>query len=191
MLVVGNKMKNKAMKNSTSLIGLLLFLYGNVAYANTILEKKLKSSSKESSQKYMISSRQQLDPTAQQNDADELGHSVEFEVFKINEDSVSHTTFKSNAGICYGFKEGNGVQVTDASTYYMVKNSHDEYYLNIADAEVAQGKHPKAMKYVPIFNIHDQDILKKVKDEDKKLGNKIAETNIEERSKVLSNVICK
>lgn len=179
------------MKNKALSIGLLLFLCGNAAYANAILEKQLKSSSKQSSQKYMKSSSQQLDPNSQQNDADELAHSVEFEVFKINEDSVSHTTFKSNAGICYGFKEGSGVQVTDASTYYMAKHSHDEYYLNIADAEVAQGKNPKAMKYVPIFNINDQETLKKVKDEDKKLGNKIAEANIQERSKVLSNVICK
>ncbi|MDO4430493.1 MAG: hypothetical protein Q4B95_04225 [Lonepinella koalarum] len=184
-------MKNNARKNNLFLTLLLLLLCGNVVYANVILEKKLKDSAKQASPKYMMSSNQELNPNVYQNDADELGHSVEFEVFKINEDSVSHTTFKSNAGICYGFKQGNGVQVTDASTYYMTQNSHEEYYLNIADAEVVQGKNPKAMKYIPVFNIHDQEILKQVQEEDKKLGNKLAEVNIEERSKILSNVVCK
>lgn len=180
------------MKNKTLSLCLILLLCGFPVYANNIINKKLNEQSKESSQKYVTSSsNKQFNPDSQKADADTLGHSVEFEVFKINEDGTSHTTFKSNAGICYGFKQGDGVQVTDAATYYLVKNSQEEYYLNIADAEIAQGKVVREMKYAPVFNVNDQRALKTLKEENEKLGGKLAEKNIVERSKILSNVVCK
>lgn len=185
-------MHRNKMNKKTSYVLLFLLLCSNTVVANNVLEKKLKQQSKKSAQTYMAThSNQKLDPSSQQEDVSALASSVEFEFFKITEDSVSHTVFKSNAGICYGFKEGTGVQVTDSTTYYMVKNTQDEYYLNIAGAEIEQGKLPKEMQYVPVFHITDKNMLKNIKEEDQTIGALIAEENIKERTKVLSNVVCK
>lgn len=185
------------MKTKINDIGLLLLLCCNIIYAssvnasNNILEQKFKKSNQQNSQTYINShSNRELNPS-KQADADALASSVEFEFFKISEDSTSHTVFKSPSGICHGFESGAGVKVTDSATYYMVKNSQDEYYLNIAGAEISKGQLPKDMQYVPVFSISDTKTLKNIKEEDDKLGPLIAESNIRESSKVLSNIVCK
>lgn len=133
----------------------------------------------------------QLNPSADEQDAKALGSSIEFEVFQINETKSSHTIFESGAGICQGFHSRLGVEVTDATTYYVIPVNKEEYYTNIATATVLSNEDSKNMQYVPVFYIQNPELAKKVQDEENKKGKNLASKNIENRKTILSHVICR
>ncbi|MGC6246978.1 hypothetical protein ACNO7P_00795 [Bisgaard Taxon 45] len=133
----------------------------------------------------------QLNPSSDDQDAKALGSSIEFEVFQINESKSSHTIFESGAGICQGFHSRLGVEVTDATTYYVIPVNKEEYYTNIATATVLSNEDSKNMQYVPVFYIQNPELAKKVQDEENKKGKNLASKNIENRKTILSHVICR
>ncbi|MGC7560572.1 hypothetical protein [Pasteurella sp. PK-2025] len=132
-----------------------------------------------------------LNPTTNAKDANALGNSIEFEVYEMNENKSSHTIFESGGGICYGFMRDNGVDVTDATTYYVQPATKEDYYTNIATAKVSAKNDPKDMQYVPVFYIHDPDLAKKVQAQERLHGKALADKNIQKHSKMLSKIICK
>lgn len=132
-----------------------------------------------------------LNPAMDDNDAKALGSSIEFEVFQINEAKSSHTIFESGAGICSGFNSRTGVDVTDATTYYVVPVNKQEYYTNIATATVSSKEAAKNIQYVPVFYIHDPKLAQKVQAEENQQGKNLATQNIQHRKTMLSGVICR
>lgn len=132
-----------------------------------------------------------LNPNKNEQDAAALGKSIEFEVYEINESRSSHTIFESGGGICYGFKNETGVDVTDATTYYIQPKKKEEYYTNIATANVNAQEAPKNMQYVPVFYIQDEALAEKVQAQEQKEGKSLAGKNIQKRANMLSKVICK
>lgn len=132
-----------------------------------------------------------LNPNKNEQDAAALGKSIEFEVYEINESRSSHTIFESGGGICYGFKSETGVDVTDATTYYIQPKKKEEYYTNIATANVNAQEAPKNMQYVPVFYIQDEALAEKVQAQEQKEGKSLAGKNIQKRANMLSKVICK
>ncbi|MDO5054519.1 MAG: hypothetical protein Q4D86_04290 [Pasteurella oralis] len=137
------------------------------------------------------SSTRKLNPGMDIQDAEALGKSIEFEVFQINETKSSHTIFESGAGICKGFNSRVGVDVTDATTYYVVPVNKAEYYTNISTATVSSKADAKNMQYVPVFYIQDPKLAKKVQAEENKQGKNLADQNIQHRKNMLSGVICR
>lgn len=132
-----------------------------------------------------------LNPSMDIKDAKALAASIEFEVFQINETKSSHTIFESGAGICSGFNSKVGVDVTDATTYYVVPVNKTEYYTNIATATVSSKADAKNMQYVPLFYIQDPKLAQKVQTEEHKQGKNLADQNIQQRKNMLSGVICR
>ncbi|WP_439241251.1 hypothetical protein [Lonepinella sp. BR2474] len=124
-----------------------------------------------------------------QSDVNELAKSVEFEVFVINENSQIHTVFEHGGGICYGYLN-NGVEVTDSATYYVKDKSKEEYYANISGGVVNHEGVPKKVQYASVFNINDPRMSKYLKEQDTLRGQNIAKKNLQDRTSVLSNVVC-
>ncbi|EJS90963.1 hypothetical protein AAUPMB_00145 [Pasteurella multocida subsp. multocida str. Anand1_buffalo] len=94
---------------------------------------------------------------------------MSFEVFQINETKSSHTIFESGAGICQGFHSRLGVEVTDATTYYVIPVNKEEYYTNIATATVLSNEDSK-IAVCTCFLIQNPELAKKVQDEENKKG---------------------
>ena len=130
-----------------------------------------------------------LDPQNNE-DAQKLANSIEFEIYEIGENQTSHTIFESGAGICRGFNSTYGVDITDSRTYY-VNKPNNEYYGSISGATVYSQNAPQNMQYAPVFNIQDPTLAKEIQDKQRKLGRKNAGNNIKQNSEMLSNSICK
>ncbi|MDO4627072.1 MAG: hypothetical protein Q4A81_07215 [Pasteurellaceae bacterium] len=120
-----------------------------------------------------------------------LANSTEFEMYRITETQNTYTLFEGGAGVCNSFEQSaQGVQVTDSSTYYLNKQSKNEYYANIAGATL-NSKSIKNVRYAPVFSINSSDVAKQLKAEDAKYGYNIAEKNLNERAQFLSKILCK
>lgn len=130
-----------------------------------------------------------LDPQNNE-DAQKLANSIEFEIYEIGENQTSHTIFESGAGICRGFNSTYGVDITDSRTYY-VNKPNNEYYGSISGATVYSQNTPQNMQYAPVFNIQDPTLAQEIQDKQRKLGRKNAGKNIKQSSEMLSNSICK
>ncbi|MGQ0286512.1 hypothetical protein ACT2CV_04840 [Pasteurellaceae bacterium 22721_9_1] len=129
-----------------------------------------------------------LDPKNQQ-DANKLANSIEFEVYRINEDSQTHTVFLAGEGVCDGYKN-RGVEVTDSATYYIKDDSKDEYYANVSGGVLNDKGIARKVQYASVFNVNDEALSNRLKEQDKLKGRKIAEQNLKDRGNMLSNDVC-
>ncbi|MDU8924641.1 hypothetical protein RYD26_06920 [Pasteurellaceae bacterium LIM206] len=161
------------MKVLTYSIPLILFVLS--AHANVV---------------YVINGNtERLDPS-QQDDAQALGNSIEFETFEITEDKTSHSIYESGAGVCRGYASEAGVELTDSTTYQVDKNKND-YYARISGATLSKDKAPQNMRYAPVFNIDDPVLSQKIQEKEELNGHTEALQNINEKGKILSDGVCK
>ncbi|QLB12510.1 hypothetical protein EV697_101177 [Bisgaardia hudsonensis] len=131
-----------------------------------------------------------LDTDLSNKNKDYLGGSTKFEMYKIGENTTSHTIFESGAGICKGYQSQYGVDITDSRTYYFDKREN-EYYASITSATIYSKNAPKYTQYAPIFNIKDPENAQNIQNDENKYGMHIAKRNIQNTSKVLYKTICK
>ena len=127
--------------------------------------------------------------TSNIKDMDALRNSVEFEVYQINDNEVSYAVFESKAGICYGFKSSEGINLTDSTTYYVDKTKQN-YYATVVGANVSVENVPQNIQYSPLFFIRDPNLSKQVQTEEKKSRPVLIKTNIEKNTQILQNTIC-
>lgn len=129
-----------------------------------------------------------LNPQDEQ-DVSKLAKSIELEVYRINENSQTHTVFTAAPGVCRGYK-GRGVEVTDSATYYIKEKSREEYYANISGGVLNSKGDAKRVQYASVFNVNDVELSKRLKEQEKLQGRTIAEQNLRDRTEVLANDIC-
>lgn len=132
-------------------------------------------------------SMDKLDPNRSE-DMKRMAESIELEVYNIHEDYYSHTVYQSGAGICRGYRNQTGVDLTDSTTYYLP--DPEEYYAIIIRANVSILNKIKGMQYTTVFNIKAKDILDKLRQDETETGEYKAKINARERADVLSDIVC-
>lgn len=132
-------------------------------------------------------SSDKLDPN-RSDDMKRMSESIELEFYNINEEYYSHSVYQSGAGICQGYRNQKGVDLTDSTTYYI--RNPDEYYAVITRANVSILNKIKDMQYTTVFNIKAKDILDKLRQDEAASGECKAKINVQERVDVLSDIVC-
>ncbi|ABR74222.1 hypothetical protein CBG46_01000 [Actinobacillus succinogenes] len=122
------------------------------------------------------------------DDMERMAESIELEVYNMNQKYYSHTVYQSGAGICRGYRNQLGVDLTDSTTYY-VRNP-EEYYAIISRTNVSFLNQIKDMQYTTVFNIKAKDILDKLRQDEMETGKYRAKVNVQERADVLSDIVC-
>lgn len=131
-----------------------------------------------------------LKPDISPQDAKELANSVEFEVYVMNEESSSRSVFVSGAGVCNGFDDEYGVDLTNSTNNYIHPGDDSQYYGGITGASIYRKGEPQNVQYVPVYVINDPSLEKEIRERDKTQTKKIVKHHIDSNRKVLDKMIC-
>ncbi|MBF0751640.1 MULTISPECIES: hypothetical protein [Pasteurellaceae] len=124
-------------------------------------------------------------------DAKDLGNSIEFEVYRVDENSSSRSVFVSAAGICKGFNGDYGVDFTNFTNHYISRNDDSQYYGGITGASIYRKHDPNNMQYVPIYAIKNHQLEKEIREREMKKTKDIVREKIYTGEQLLNKTICK
>ncbi|WP_077414811.1 hypothetical protein [Rodentibacter rarus] len=124
-------------------------------------------------------------------DAKDLGNSIEFEVYKVDEKFASRSVFLSPAGICKGFNGSHGVEFTNFTNHYINNGDDSQYYGGITGASLYRERDPSNMQYVPIYVIKNPHLEKEIREREMKKTKDIARDKIFSSEQLLDKIICK
>ncbi|OOF46828.1 hypothetical protein BKK51_01715 [Rodentibacter trehalosifermentans] len=132
-----------------------------------------------------------LTPDISTQDAKDLGNSIEFEVYKVDENSASRSVFLSPAGICKGFNSSYGVEFTNFTNHYIKNGDDSQYYGGITGASLYRERDPNNMQYVPIYAIKNPYLEKEIREREMKKTKDIVKDKIFSSEQLLDKIICK
>ncbi|OOF59668.1 hypothetical protein [Rodentibacter myodis] len=125
-----------------------------------------------------------------EKDTKKLAHSIEFEVYTMNEESSSHSVYVSPAGICKGFEGDYGVDFTNTTNNYVNRGDNSQYYGGITGASLYQKDDAKNVQYVPVYVIRDAQLEKEIREREGKQTKQVARSNISTGEEFLDKTIC-
>lgn len=126
-----------------------------------------------------------------QAETNKLAQSVELEVYKVKESYSSRMVFESPAGICYGYRNINGVSYTNSTQHYLYPNNTSEYYGSVTGAILYQKYEPKDWRYVLVYAINNPQLSREIQRREGKLIQAKAIEHVKEGKTILSDVVCK
>lgn len=132
-----------------------------------------------------------LAPDTSTQDAKDLGNSIEFEVYTVNEESASRSVYLSAAGICRGFDGDYGVDFTNFTNHYINQGDDSQYYGGITGASIYRERGSDNMQYVPVYAIKNPQLEQEIRQREMTKTKDIVKDNVYSGKELLDKTICK
>lgn len=127
---------------------------------------------------------------ADQTAISQLAQAKQFDLYEFGQFRLSHAQFQAKNAICQDFNGKNGVDLIMTGNYYP-QNSFTDFATSLINVNLQAQSPPQQIGYTPSFSGQDAALQQLLRDDEKKMGKKIALANVKEKGSLLFNIICK